>query len=308
MIIPTAVSPELFTAVLRFKAEKIMKILQWFPGHMTKAMRMMEDSVKLCDGIIYVLDARCPASSFNPKLKKIFGAKPVLYVLNKGDLADGKAETFVKIIRDGGASCVRINAVDNRSRRDICGAIDKLIAQKREASEQKGYSKTFRFMVCGVPNTGKSTVINLIAGGARTQTGDKAGVTRGKQWVRLDGWELLDTPGTTPPAFENQALALRLAYVGSLNDDILDLDDIALALLAELKDKYPQNLKDRYGIDGESEPLEMLNRVCARRGFVLRGNDYDYERGEKAVIDDFRKGRLGRITLDEPSDCDGFKF
>lgn len=285
-----------------------MKLLQWFPGHMTKAMRMMEDSVKLCDGIIYVLDARCPASSFNPKLKKIFGAKPVLYVLNKGDLADGKAEVFVKIIRDNGAPCVRINAVDNRSRRDICGAIDKLIAQKREVSEQKGYSKTFRFMVCGVPNTGKSTVINLIAGGARTQTGDKAGVTRGKQWVRLDGWELLDTPGTTPPAFENQALALRLAYVGSLNDDILDLDDIALALLAELKEKYPQNLKDRYGIEGECEPLEMLNRVCARRGFVLRGNDYDYERGEKAVIDDFRKGRLGRITLDEPADCDGFKF
>ncbi len=285
-----------------------MKTLQWFPGHMTKAMRMMEDNVKLCDGIIYVLDARCPASSFNPKLKKIFGAKPILYVLNKGDLADGKAEAFVKIIRDGGAACVRINAADNRSRRDICGAIDKLIAQKREAGEQKGYSKTFRFMVCGVPNTGKSTVINLIAGGARTQTGDKAGVTRGKQWVRLEGWELLDTPGTTPPAFENQKLALRLAYVGSLNDDILDLDDIALALLAELKGKYPQNLKDRYGIEEEGEPLEMLNRVCARRGFVLRGNDYDYERGEKAVIDDFRKGRLGRITLDDPADCDGFKF
>lgn len=285
-----------------------MKTLQWFPGHMTKAMRMMEDNVKLCDGIIYVLDARCPASSFNPKLKKMFGAKPVLYVLNKGDLADGRAEAFVKAIAESGAACVRINAVDNRSRRDICGAIEKLIAKKREASEQKGYSRTFRFMVCGVPNTGKSTVINLIACGARTQTGDKAGVTRGKQWVRLDGWELLDTPGTTPPAFENQKLALRLAYVGSLNDDILDLDDIALALLAELKEKYPQNLKERYGIDEESEPLEMLNRVCARRGFVLRGNDYDYERGEKAVIDDFRKGRLGRITLDDPADCKGFIF
>lgn len=285
-----------------------MKTLQWFPGHMTKAMRMMEDNVKLCDGIIYVLDARCPVSSFNPKLKKMFGAKPVLYVLNKGDLADGRADAFVKAISDGGAACLRINAVDNRSRRDICGAIEKLIAKKRETSELKGYSRTFRFMVCGVPNTGKSTVINLIARGARTQTGDKAGVTRGKQWVRLDGWELLDTPGTTPPAFENQRLALRLAYVGSLNDDILDMDDIALALLAELKEKYPQYLKERYGIEEQNEPLEMLNRVCVRRGFVLRGNDFDYKRAEKAVLDDFRKGRLGRVTLDEIADCKGFTF
>lgn len=275
---------------------------------MAKAMRMMEDNVKLCDGIIYVLDARCPASSFNPKLKKTFGSKPVLYVLNKGDLADGRAEALAAVIRSSGASCVKINAADNRSRRDICGAIDKLIEQKRTASEQKGYSKTFRFMVCGVPNTGKSTVINLIAGSARTQTGDKAGVTRGKQWVRIDGWELLDTPGTTPPAFENQRLALRLAYVGSLNDDILDMDDIALALLAELKEKYPQNLKDRYGIENEETPLEMLKRVCVRRGFILRGNDFDYERGEKAVIDDFRKGRLGKITLDSPEDCKIFTY
>lgn len=285
-----------------------MKLLQWFPGHMTKAMRMMEDNVKLCDGVIYVLDARCPASSFNPKLKKMFGSKPVLYVLNKSDLADGRAESLAVAIRNSGAPCVKINAADNRSKRDICVAIEKLIAEKRAANEQKGYSKTFRFMVCGVPNTGKSTVINLIAGAARTQTGDKAGVTRGKQWVRLDGWELLDTPGTTPPAFENQRLALRLAYVGSLNDDILDMDDIALALLAELKEKYPANLKERYGIDSEETPLEMLERVCIRRGFILRGNEFDYERAEKAVIDDFRKGRLGRITLDTLDDCKTFEF
>ncbi|MGN1104345.1 MAG: ribosome biogenesis GTPase YlqF [Candidatus Coproplasma sp.] len=285
-----------------------MKHLQWFPGHMTKAMRMMEDNVKLCDGIIYVLDARCPASSFNPKLKKMFGSKPVLYVLNKSDLADGRAESIAAYIRSGGAPCVKINAADNRSKRDICGAIEKLIEDKRNASELKGYSKTFRFMVCGVPNTGKSTVINLIAGAARTQTGDKAGVTRGKQWVRLDGWELLDTPGTTPPAFENQKLAIRLAYVGSLNDDILDMDDISLALLAEMKEKYPAALKERYGIESEETPLEMLERVCIRRGFILRGSEYDYERGEKAVIDDFRKGRLGRVTLDSVDDCKTFTF
>lgn len=285
-----------------------MRNLQWFPGHMTKAMRMMEDSVAVCDGIIYVLDARCPASSFNPALKKIFGVKPVLYVLNKGDLADGKADAFAKFIRESGSPCARINAADSRSRRALSEAVAALVETKREKNAQKGYTQTFRFMVCGVPNTGKSTVINLLAGNARAQTGNKAGVTRGKQWIRLDGYELLDTPGTTPPSFINQSLAVRLAYVGSLNDDILDLDDIALALLAELKEKYPDALKERYGIDGEFTPLEMLNKVCARRGFVLRGNDFDYERGEKAVIDDFRKGRLGKVTLDCLDDCKGFKF
>lgn len=285
-----------------------MRNLQWFPGHMTKAMRMMEENAALCDGIIYVLDARCPASSFNPALKKMFGAKPVLYVLNKGDLADQRADAFVKLIRENGSSCVRINAVDSRSRRALGESVAALVAAKRERNSQKGYSQTFRFMVCGVPNTGKSTVINLLAGNARAQTGNKAGVTRGKQWIRLEGYELLDTPGTTPPSFVNQKLAVRLAYVGSLNDDILDMDDISLALLEELSEKYPAALKERYGIDGGLSPLEMLDKVCARRGFILRGNDYDYERGEKAVIDDFRKGRMGKITLDNISDCEGFKF
>ena len=275
---------------------------------MTKAMRMIEENVALCDGIIYVLDARCPAASFNPSLKKTFGAKPVLYVLNKGDLADRKADEFVKFIRESGASCVRINAADSRSRRALFEAVDALVKEKRDKNAEKGYSQTFRFMVCGVPNTGKSTVINLLAGSARAQTGNKAGVTRGKQWIRLDGCELLDTPGTTPPSFVNQKLAARLAYVGSLNDDILDLDDVALALLNEMHAKYPAALKERYGIEGELSPLEMLNKVCVRRGFVLRGNDFDYERAEKAVIDDFRKGRLDKVTLDDISDCEGFNF
>ena len=273
---------------------------------MTKAMRMMEENVALCDGIIYVLDARCPAASFNKNLKKTFGAKPVLYVLNKCDLADERVNAFVKLIGES-AVCLKLNSVNSSSRRDIMGAMQKLVAEKQARNALKGYNQTFRFMVCGVPNTGKSTVINLISGEKRAQTGDKAGVTRGKQWIRCDGFELLDTPGTTPPAFENQKLAVRLAYVGSLNDDILDLDDISLALLAEMYEKYPERLKDRYGIEGGT-PLEMLERVCLRRGFMLRGGEYDYERGERAVIDDFRKGRLGGVTLDEPADCNGMKF
>ncbi len=281
-----------------------MKTIQWFPGHMTKAMRMMEQSVPLADGIIYVLDARCPAASFNGKLIKMAGNKPVLYVLNKYDLADERADALMKII---GANAVKINASNANSKRVVSEAINRLTADKREKSLAKGYSKIFRFMVVGVPNTGKSTVINLLAGSKRTHTGDKAGVTRGKQWIRLDGFELLDTPGTMPPAFENQKLALHLAFVGSINDDILDIDDIALELLGELYEKYPARLQERYGIAGGTK-LEMLDCVCKKRGFILKGGDYDYERAERAVIDDFRKGRLGRITLDTVGDMQGLSF
>ena len=284
-----------------------MKTIQWFPGHMTKAMRMMEEHLSLVDGIVFVLDARCPAASFNARLKTMARQKPVLYVLNKGDLADERADVLLKIIRDAGAKAVKINAVNSGSKRDITGAIENLVAEKREKAFEKGYNRIFRFMVAGVRNTGKSTLINLLAGNKRAETGDKAGVTRGKQWIRCDGFELLDTPGTMPPAFENQYLATHLAYVGSVNDDILDMDDIALALLAELAGKYPQRLLERYGVEGGT-PLDMLEAVCVRRGFLLRGGEYDYERAERAVIDDFRKGKLGRITLDTPDDIKGLKF
>ena len=272
---------------------------------MTKAMRMMSENLSLVDGVVFVLDARCPAASFNPKLKKLANNKPVLYVLNKGDLADERADNLLKIIRESGAAALKLNAVNSSSKRDITGAIEKLVAEKRARAQEKGYNKVFRFMVAGVPNTGKSTLINLLAGSKRAETGDKAGVTRGKQWIRCEGFELLDTPGTMPPAFENQYLARHLAFVGSINDDILDMDDIALALLEELGSKYPQRLAERYGAEGGT-PLEMLECVCKRRGFMLRGGEYDYERGERAVIDDFRKGKLGRITLDTPDDVRGF--
>lgn len=284
-----------------------MKQIQWFPGHMTAAMRMMEKNLSLVDGVIFVLDARCPAASFNAKLKKLANNKPVLYVLNKGDLVDGRADNILKVIRDKGVSAVKINAVNAGSKRDIMGAIDNLIAEKRARALEKGQTKVFRFMVAGVPNTGKSTLINLLAGSKRAETGDKAGVTRGKQWIRCGSFELLDTPGTMPPAFENQKLATRLAYVGSINDDILDMDDVALALLAEMYEKYPARLAERYGIEGGT-PLGMLETVCKKRGFLLRGGDCDYERAERAVIDDLRKGKLGKITLDTVEDAEACSF
>lgn len=285
-----------------------MKRLQWFPGHMTKAMRMMEDSVAVCDGIIYVLDARCPVSSFNNNLKKIFGSRPVLYVLNKCDLADERADAFVAYIKSCGQNAIKLNAVNAGARRSVENALHALVAEKQEKNLQKGYNKIFRFMVCGIPNTGKSTVINLLSGRKKAQTGDKAGVTKTKQWIRCDGFELLDTPGTMPPSFDNQYLATHLAFVGSMNDDILDFDDIALELLRQLKINYPKRLEERYGIIDEATPLEMLDKVCLRRGFVLRGGDCDYERAERAIVDDFRKGKLGKITLNSLDDCKGYKY
>ncbi len=284
-----------------------MRTVQWFPGHMTAAMRMMEQNIALVQGVVFVLDARCPAASFNPKLKKLAGAKPVLYVLNKGDLADGRADALLKVIREQGAEAVKINAINSSSRRDIAGAIEKLVQEKRARAAERGQTPVFRFMVAGVPNTGKSTLINLLAGSRRAETGDKAGVTRGKQWIRCGSFELLDTPGTMPPAFENQTLARRLAYVGSVNDDILAMDEIALCLLEELYAKYPERLKERYGIEGGT-PLDMLDLVCKSRGFLLRGGDMDYERAYRALLDDFRKGRLGKVTLDGVSDVAALKF
>ncbi len=284
-----------------------MKIIQWFPGHMTKAMRMMKESAALCDGAIFVLDARCPASSFNAKLKDVFGSKPVLYVLNKSDLAED-TEDYVKIIAERGGAAVSLNATQSGCRRALFSACLSVVREKAERAQAKGYARTFRFMVVGVPNTGKSTVINLLSGEKRAVTGNKAGVTRGKQWIRLDGFELMDTPGTMPPAFDDQRLARRLAYIGSINDDILDTEELALSLLEELAAKYPSRLEERYGISDCSSGAAMLDCVCSRRGFVLRGGEYDYERACKAVIDDLRKGRLGRIVLDSKEDMRACRF
>jgi ribosome biogenesis GTPase A len=275
---------------------------------MTKAMRMMEENIALVDGVLYVLDARCPVSSYNPKLKKMCGEKPILYILNKSDLADNTCDAFIKLFASKGEKAVKATSTGTSSRRAILNAIDELTRAKREQNAAKGYNKVFRFMVVGVPNTGKSTVINLLCGNKRAQTGDKAGVTRAKQWVRCETFELLDTPGTMPPAFENQTFAARLAFVGSINDDILDYDDLALALLEELAKTYPERLTERYKIQFPATPLEMLDAVCKARGFVMRGGEYDYERGERALIDDFRKSRLGPLTLDSPSDFSTFDY
>ncbi len=285
-----------------------MKNIQWFPGHMTKAMRDMEAKRDLCDGVICVLDARAPIATVNKNLKKIFGEKPILYLLNKADLADSKADGFVKLFEEKGKYVLKCDATNISTKRAILSKLSAITKEKRERAQAKGLNRTFRFMVAGIPNTGKSTIVNLISGQKRAKTGDKAGVTRDVRWLKCGDFDLLDTPGTMPPSFDNQFLARHLAYIGSINDDILDMDDLALELLGELAVLYPQLLTERYNITDFSDKLGMYEALCKRRGFILRGGEFDYERGAKALIDDFRKGRLGKICLENATEYQDFEF
>ena len=277
-----------------------MQHLQWFPGHMTKAMRMMEDNLKAVDGVMLVLDARAPKASINNKLAKLFVNKKVLYVLNKCDLIEKQdaLKTLSKFKEDG-IEAVAISAMDKKAIDLLYNKIFSLLKEKLERNKEKGIFKPVRIMVAGIPNTGKSTIINALCGGKKAVTGNKAGVTKGKQWVRLRELELLDTPGTMPPAFDNQTLAKHLAYIGSMNDANIDFNDLAYELIKELAEKYPQLLNEKYGIEDATKPtLELFNTICVRRGFLMKGGEYDYERCATAVIDDFRKGRIGKIILD----------
>ncbi len=277
-----------------------MKHLQWFPGHMTAAMRMMEENLKSVDGVMIVLDARAPRASLNSKLDKLFNNKKILYVLNKCDLVEvADVKRTVSEFTADGKETVAVSAMDKRAVDLLYNRIFALLKDKLDRNKEKGIFKPIRIMVAGIPNTGKSTIINALSGGKKAVTGNKAGVTKGKQWVRLRDLELLDTPGTMPPAFDNQTLAKHLAYIGSMNDANIDFNDLAYELIGELKEKYPELLKIKYGIEDVDLPtLELFERICVRRGFLRRGGDFDYERCATAVIDDFRKGRIGKIILD----------
>lgn len=277
-----------------------MQHLQWFPGHMTAAMRMMEENLKSVDGVMIVLDARAPKASLNNKLNKLFINKKVLYVLNKSDLIESSdiKRTVAEFTADG-KEIVAVSAMDKRAVDLLYNKLFALLKEKLDKNKEKGVFKPIRIMVAGIPNTGKSTIINALCGGKKAVTGNKAGVTKGKQWVRLRELELLDTPGTMPPAFDNQTLAKHLAYIGSMNDANIDFNDLAYELLGELKEKYPKLLTAKYGIEDLDVPtLELFEKICVRRGFLRRGGEYDYERCATAIIDDFRKGRIGKIILD----------
>lgn len=277
-----------------------MQHLQWFPGHMTKAVRTMEESLKAVDGVLLVLDARAPRASLNRKLEKLFQNKKVLYVLNKCDLiTPADAAKTVKEFSAEGRETIAVSAPDKKTVDILYGKIFTMLKDKLERNKARGVFKPVRVMVAGIPNTGKSTIINALVGGKKTVTGNKAGVTKGKQWVRLKDLELLDTPGTMPPAFENQTLARHLAYIGSMNDANLDFNDLAYEFINDVKTICPTVLIEKYGVKKPTaDTLAVIDEICARRGFLKKGGEYDYDRCSVAVIDDFRKGRLGKIKLD----------
>ena len=276
-------------------------LIQWFPGHMTKAIRNMEEDIKVVDVVIYVLDARAPFSCVNPEFARVIGGKPIIYVLNKADLADDEqTKKWQKYFTTKNSECVLLNSTQTNSSKIILSKIETMLKSKKEKYDKKGVKMVNRAMVLGVPNSGKSTLINNFSGKYKAITGDKPGVTKGKQWVRIGGvFELLDTPGTLWPSFENQELARNLAYIGSIREEVLDIPGLSLDFIAKIKKLYPKLLEERYNITLEGEPIEILERICESRKFLLRGGDYDYDRASHALFDDFRKGRLGKITLDE---------
>lgn len=275
--------------------------IQWFPGHMTKALRMMEDNIKLVDIVGYVLDARAPYSCLNPAFEKLINNKPCLFILNKADLADPAQTTmWQQYFTNKGYECIATSATDLSHGAKIVTALGKLSKDINAKYKAKGIFRPVRAMIIGVPNCGKSTIINCLCGKKTAITGDKPGVTRGKQWVRLaNGIELLDTPGTVWSKFEQEEVGRHLCFIGSIKDDVVDLYEVSLALLEELSHTYPQLIVDRYGsevLDSNAETMHQL--IAKRRGFVMRGGVVDTERCSKAIMDDFRKGKLGRITLD----------
>ncbi len=276
--------------------------INWFPGHMAKALNQMTDEMKKVDMLIYVLDSRAPFSCLNPKFDALSVNKPVLYVLNKSDLADDdKTEKYKNSLNSKQNSfCIVLNSTLSGANKQIEPIMKTLCKEKIEKYKTKGIKINLRAMVVGVPNSGKSTLINNLCGQKKAITGDKAGVTRGKQWVLLkNGFEVLDTPGTLWPNLENQTVAHNLAIIGSIKNEVVDTNELALYLIKFLKSNYKQSLKNKYDIESDSlSDLEIIEQIANKKHYLLKGNEIDYDRTCFSIVDDFRKGKLGKITLD----------
>lgn len=275
--------------------------IQWFPGHMTKAIRMMEDNLRLVDALIYVIDARAVYACDNPVFDKMLKGKPVLYVFNKCDLVEkDELQEWCEFFKENGKPFVKAIGTSGDCSQIIDG-LKKITAEKIQKFANKGATARVRAMVVGVPNSGKSTIINAMVKKAKAITGDKPGVTRGKQWLSIDNIDFLDTPGTLWGKFDNQNVAHHLAYIGSIREDILDANELAFDLLDELRLICPDMLMKRYNLDElQDDNVQLLESIALSRGFKAKGNQIDYERTAKTVLDEFRKGRIGKIMLESP--------
>ena len=279
-----------------------MKI-NWFPGHMKSALDVMTKELKNVDLIIYVLDSRAPFSCLNPSFDKIASKRPVIYVLSKCDLSNDAETDYWKSFFDGkeNSACIKINSTVSGSAKVIKTLMKNMLVKKADWNKRKGLNIPFRAMVFGVPNSGKSTLINNLASKGKTITGDKPGVTRGKQWVAIDdNINLLDTPGTLWPDIENEVVGTRLAYIGSIKNEILDVASLGLEFISDMLKKDHKILENRYNLNTQNKSkLQVFEEICQKRGYITRGREIDYERGAISILDDFKKGRLGKITLDE---------
>lgn len=281
---------------------------QWYPGHMTKAKRMMQEDIKLIDLIIELVDARVPLSSRNPDIDDLGKNKARLILLNKSDLSDERYNyEWEDWFKKKGYFVVKVNSKSGNGLKGINAVVSEACKEKTERDKKRGIlNRPVRAMVVGIPNVGKSTFINSYAGKACTKTGNKPGVTKGKQWIKLNkNLELLDTPGILWPKFEDQEVGLRLALIGSIKEEILNTTDLGLELLKFLMVNYPGKISTRYNVDEDCDVLVLLDRIAESRLCKLRGNILDIDKAAKILLDDFRSGKLGRITLEYPKeDCD----
>lgn len=276
---------------------------QWYPGHMTKAKRQMQEDMKLIDLVIELVDARVPSASRNPDIDELGKNKFRLIIMNKSDLSDeAKNQEWSRYFKGKGYFVVCLDSRSKNGMKAVQNTIMEVCSEKIERDRKRGIkNRPVRAMVVGIPNVGKSTFINSFAGKACAKTGNKPGVTKGKQWIRLNkNVELLDTPGILWPKFEDQTVGLKLALIGAIKDEILNIDELSLELIRVLREQYPGILKERYELDENTTEVEILKQIAEKRKCISRGEELDYSKAAALVIEEFRSGKLGKITLELP--------
>lgn len=279
--------------------------IQWFPGHMARTLRMMEQEIRNVDASLVLLDARIPLSSLNPEVERITARKPKLYVLNKADLADPDVTAeWIRYFHAADAGCVAISAKEKGGTSAVRRAIEKELSGLLARRQVRGMGGAkIQLMLCGIPNVGKSTFINTFVGSARAKAANRPGVTKGKQWVGTEKFDLLDMPGVLWKKFDSRATASNLAFIGSIKDDILDVEELAMNLLDEVRRNYPEKVAERYKLDAETlrlPPYELLEAIGRKRGMLVSGGEVNMERCAIMLVDEFRASKWGRISLERP--------
>ena len=286
--------------------DAIMDNLQWYPGHMAKTRRLIEENLKFIDAVVEITDARIPMSSRNPCFDDMIKNKPRLIIMNKYDLADSKiCDKWGVYFQKNGIKVLPVSCETGMGVNKIAPILNEMFKERIERDKEKGLTRPIRIMIIGIPNVGKSTLINRLSKRAIAKTGDRPGVTRTKQWVRLkDGLEMLDTPGILPPKFDDQNIAKKLAFTGAIKDEILETELLCYDFLELLRDSYKENLMERYKLKDDikdKKGYEILEMISRKRGLVISGGELDTERGANIIFDEFRSAKIGRITLEQPN-------